>query len=387
LATSLSARGARAGRLAGALAFQRLGRARRDRVLFNSFNGRFSDSPRAIYEELRRRDGSLHATWIAAAPDGEFPAGTTQVAPYSFPYLREVGRAGTVVSNLQMPRNLIKRPHVTYLQTWHGTPLKRIGYDNERWQRNPAGLATMARDFAKWDFLISPNRFSTDIFRRAFRYQGEVLETGYPRNDALSAPDRDAVRARVRRALGISDDQRVVLYAPTWRDDQVTDTGSLRFSLQLDVDALAERLGGDHVFLLRLHYLLAASLGDASPHARNVSDHADIRELYLAADVLVTDYSSAMFDFAITGRPIVFFTYDLDTYRDDVRGFYFDLEAEAPGPLCRTSEAVGDALAGLDAVTAAHAGRYAAFRERFCPFDDGHASARVVDRLFGATGG
>jgi CDP-glycerol glycerophosphotransferase len=371
------------GRLAGALAYQRLGRARPDRVLFNSFNGRFSDSPRAIYEELRRREGPLTATWIAAG-DGGFPPETSRVAPYSLPYLREVGRSGHVVSNLQMPNNLIKRPHVSYLQTWHGTPLKRIGYDNERWQHNPAGLATMARDFAKWDFLVSANPFSTEVFRRAFRFEGEILETGYPRNDALSAPDRDAVRARVRRELGIADDQRVVLYAPTWRDDQVTDAGALRFSLRLDVDALARRLGGDHVFLLRLHYLLAASLGDGSPHARNVSEHPDIRELYLAADVLVTDYSSAMFDFAVTGRPIVFFTYDLDAYRDDVRGFYFDFEAEAPGPLCRSSEEVGDALADLDAVTDAHAERYRAFRERFCPFDDGRASARVVDRVFGS---
>jgi CDP-glycerol glycerophosphotransferase len=116
---------------------------------------------------------------------------------------------------------------------------------------------------------------------------------------------------------------------------------------------------------------------------QNVSDYPDIRDLYLAADVLITDYSSAMFDFAVTSKPIVLFPYDLDEYRDAVRGFYFELDAEAPGPLCQTTHGVIDAIRDLDSVHAAHAERYVRFRERFCPFDDGTAAARVVDRVMG----
>jgi CDP-glycerol glycerophosphotransferase len=369
-------------RAAAAHTLQRVGTPSPQRVLYNSFNGRFSDSPRAIYEELVRRGRATHHAWIASNTDG-FPAEVNTMPLYSVRYQREAGRAGYTVSNLQMPTNFRKRPGARYVQTWHGTPLKRIGFDNERWQKNPRGLDRVARDLAKWDFLVSQNPFSTEIFRRAFRFDGEILETGYPRNDALNAPDASATRARVRESLGIPDGVRAVLYAPTWRDDTVDAGGTLQFPLAPDLERIAAQLGDDHVLLLRLHYLLAAHLGDELRGAgRNVSEHADIRELYLAADVLITDYSSAMFDFAVTGKPIVFFTYDLDEYRDQVRGFYFDLEAEAPGPVCRTAYDVVQAVHAIDGEHAAHASRYVRFRERFCPFDDGRAAARVVDRVF-----
>jgi CDP-glycerol glycerophosphotransferase len=358
---------------------QRLGRPSASRVLFNSFNGQFSDSPRAIYEELVRRGAAMDAVWMGTSG---FPPQARAVEPYTLRYLREAGRAGLIVSNIEMPRNLRRRPGTTYLQTWHGTPLKRVGFDNPRWDQNPAGLERMRREFAKWDYLVSQNPFSTEIFRRAFRFDGDVLEVGYPRNDILHRPEADDVRRRVRADLGIEDGVTAVLYAPTWRDNLVDDSGGLRFSLALDVERMAAELGSDHALLLRMHYLLAGRQAEGlGSFGLNVSDHPDIRELYLAADVLVTDYSSAMFDFAVTGKPIVFFTYDLEAYRDGVRGFYFDLEAEAPGPVCRTS---GDLV---DALRAPHAGRddsrYAAFRERFCPYDDGQAAARVVDRVMG----
>jgi CDP-glycerol glycerophosphotransferase len=372
----------RVGRAIGARTLQRAGRPSPQRIFYNSFHGQFSDSPRAIYEELLQRDPPRTHTWIADGPS--FPANVRTVAPYSLGYLREAGRAGYVVSNRQMPNNFRKGPGTTYLQTWHGTPLKRIGFDNDRWKANPRGFDHMARDFAKWDFLVSQNPFSTEIFRRAFRFDGEILETGYPRNDILNSADAAATRARVRAALGIDDGVRAILYAPTWRDNVIDDRGELRFSLALDADRVEAELGSDHRLLVRLHYLLAsAPIGRIAEFVRNVSDYPDIRDLYLAADVLITDYSSAMFDFAVTGKPIVLFPYDIAEYRDSVRGFYFELEAEAPGPVCRTTHALIDAIRDLDSVHAAHTARYVGFQERFCPLDDGSAAARVVDRVMG----
>ena len=371
---SIRTAGARAARVGPGAATQLLSPTRDDHVVYNSFRGRFSDSPRAIYEQLVRTAPSGHV-WIGDGP--------RSVQPNSKAYFRALGRARYVVTNVQMASNLIKRPGMVYLQTWHGTPLKRIGLDNERWRENPAALKKMVADVGRWDHLVSQNPFSTDIFRSAFGFEGEVLETGYPRNDVLSAPDREAIRARVRRELGIADGQRVVLYAPTWRDADVDADGAYRFTPALDLARIAEALGDDHVLLLRLHYLLSAALGDLGPHVRNVSDLPDIGELYLAADVLVTDYSSAMFDFAVTGKPMVFFTYDLADYGEKVRGFYFDLAAEAPGPLCATSDELGEALLRVEGDAERYAGAYARFRERFCPFDDGRASARVVERVFG----
>jgi CDP-glycerol glycerophosphotransferase len=237
-------------------------------------------------------------------------------------------------------------------------------------------MRDLSRDVAKWDALVSPNPFSTGVLRQAFRYTGEVLETGYPRNDLLSDPCRDEIRSRVRRELEIPEAARVVLYAPTWRD-------SHDFSLELDAVGVVDEL--DDVFLmLRLHQLVSVSGGLPShPRVLDVSAHPDNRELFLAADVLVTDYSSVMFDFAVTRKPMLFLTYDLDSYRDEARGFYFDFEKEAPGPLLADTAGVIDALGDIDAATRAFAAAYQDFHRRFCGLEDGHASHRVLEAVLG----
>jgi CDP-glycerol glycerophosphotransferase len=238
----------------------------------------------------------------------------------------------------------------------------------------------------RWDLLVSPNAASTPLLRGAFAFEGELLETGYPRNDVLSAPDREAIRARVRAELGIPDGVRAVLYAPTWRDNVLLPReGGASLDLHLDLERFARELGEDHVLLLRLHYFVAGRVTPPEGAAvRDVSFHPEMSELYLAADVLVTDYSSAMFDFAVTGRPILLYTYDLAAYRDDVRGFYFDLPAIAPGPQLETTPELVDALRDLSVVAVRHEERYAAFRERFCHLEDGRAADRVLAGLLAA---
>ena len=354
------------------------------RIVYNSFQGRFSDNPRAIYEELARRAGDLTHVWMAGPTAAEaFPAATRALTPGGPDWFGEVDAAKYVVANVEMRDNLVKRPGMVFLQTWHGTTLKRIGYDNRYVQANPGPFERDVDEYRRWDYVVSPNRFTSSIVHSAFRgFEGEILETGYPRNDALNAPDRDEVRARVRASLGIEEGQKAVLYAPTWRDNLVHEEGPSGFRLALDIEELARRFGDDHVFLMRLHFLVAAELGDAYESVRNVSAYEDIRELYLAADVLITDYSSVMFDFAITGKPIVFFAYDLEHYRDDLRGFYFDFEAEAPGPLCRTTDEVLSVLEDVGAALAPYDERYEAWKAKFTYLDDGRASARVVERVF-----
>lgn len=356
------------------------------RVVYNSFNGRYSDNPRAVYEELVRRGIAHTAVWMCAEGHSEaFPPETEPRVPGSPGWHEEAGPAEYVVANVEMREHLDKQPGVVFLQTWHGTALKRIGYDNRYVHANPAGFERDVEEYRRWDYLLSPNPLTTSVMRSAFRgFDGEILETGYPRNDILSSPRRDEVRERTRAALGIEPSQTVVLYAPTWRDNLYHEQGGT-FSLELDVDEVVRELGDDCVLLLRVHFLVAANV--ARVHADrvlDVSDHEDVRDLYLAADVLITDYSSVMFDFAITGRPLFFFTYDLEEYRDRLRGFYFDFEAEAPGPLCRTSDDLIAALLDRAHVSRAYEDRYAAFRARYCPHDDGGASGRVVERVFAA---
>lgn len=357
---------------------QALGRIRGDVVLFESWRGQYSDNPRAISEELHRRGVGLQHVWVIdPALAGAVPEWVVPVASESWEHLALMGRARYLVANGTVLGFHRKRRGATFVQTWHGTPLKKIGFHTRRSRSRTARAAakTLERNIPNWDLLLSPNRFSTPILREAFRYQGAILETGYPRNDLLLAPDAGVIRERARDRLGIAPHRRVVLYAPTFRDERP-------FAREADVQQLARELSATHDVLLRMHKIDAAAHALADERLfRDVSDYPDNRELYLAADVLVTDYSSVMFDFAVTGKPMLFFTPDLLHYRDELRGFYFDFEAEAPGPLLSSVTELARALEDLDRAVGPYAAKYAAFVERYCHLDDGHASERVVDAL------
>jgi CDP-glycerol glycerophosphotransferase len=199
--------------------------------------------------------------------------------------------------------------------------------------------------------------------RRAFSYDGDVCESGYPRNDLLCSGEAPQVAERVRRRLGLPDGKRVVLYAPTWRDNQYYASGRYRFDFRLDLERAWQQLGDDYVVLLRGHHHMADDVpeGGRPGFAINVTAYPDISELFLVSDILVTDYSSVMFDFAATGRPMLFFTYDLEQYRDNLRGFYFDFAAEAPGPLLATSDEVLAAIGNIGQVTAGYRAAYRGF--------------------------
>jgi CDP-glycerol glycerophosphotransferase len=353
-------------------------------IVYQSFEGRFSDSPRVLYHSLLERQPGAEHVWLAdRAHAAEFPAGTDTLEYGSDDAVRALESADLLVANTHTDFDWRKTPATVYLQTWHGTPLKRVHWD-VMWA--PEGrLERLSRDVARWDYLVSPNRASTSRLRGAFRFEGEVLETGYPRNDILCSPDCDAIRTRVRRELGISDDTTAVLYTPTWRDDMVFSEGGKQFALELEVDAFMHALGADHCLLLRLHYMLTGRLGTLdNPSVREVSRWPDIAELYLAADILVTDYSSTMFDFAVTGKPIIFYAYDLDDYVGRLRGFYFDFATQAPGPVLATVGELIEAVREIDALHERHAEAYARFQETYCYLEDGHAADRVLDRVMPA---
>jgi len=358
-----------------------------DAVVLDSWSGTaVSDSPRAIHAELARRECSLPVFWVVRDLSVPVPDGVEPLVRWSRRYYELMARASHLVNNDSSPPFLRRRDGQTYVQTWHGTPLKRIGHDIETIRMATSGyLDRFAVEVQQWTHLVSPNRYSTDIFRRAFRYDGQVLETGYPRNDALLAPGAASRARAVRERLGIAQDATVLLYAPTWRDDSYVGPGKYRLPLHLDVERVTTALGADHVVLVRGHAVTKRSERriPAYQGVRDVTTYPDITDLYLVADVLITDYSSTMFDYAVTGKPMYFLTPDLEDYRDRLRGFYFDFESASPGPLVRTTEEVVEAVAAGDGVPAAYEQRYAHFRETFCSLEDGHASERVVDAVFG----
>ncbi|MFB6990241.1 CDP-glycerol glycerophosphotransferase family protein [Streptomyces sp. NPDC056304] len=356
----------------------------RDTVLYSSFDGRqYSDSPRAIHEEVARRGTGLEQLWVVRDQQARIPKGATAVEHGSAAWHEALASSRHIVTNTQLPEWFERREGQCVVQTWHGTPLKRIGLDLAGTARaNAAYIATIEQRARQWSLLVSPNRFSTPVLRRSFGYRGEVLECGYPRNDLFHAADRTKVASAVRERLGIREGRRIVLYAPTWRDDRPQGGGRYALDLRLDLAVAERELGSDTVLLVRRHYLVTDHLPDSgSGFVRDVSRYGDVGELMLISDALVTDYSSLMFDFAQTGRPMLFHTYDLAHYRDTLRGFCFDFETRAPGPLIPGSAGLVEALRDPERATRGHAQAYEAFRRDFCDLDDGHAAAAVVDRM------
>ena len=259
-------------------------------------------------------------------------------------------------------------------------PLKAIGHDevHHRYRGAADHLRRVDRDVAKWDYLVSPSPACT-------RTCVVVLRRSGPR-DRIPPQRRPLAGRRVDppagpAQLGLAEHTTAVLYAPTWRDDSRGPDGLVVQPNWLDLERLQQGLP-ETVLLARLHPNVRSGAAHRPGFTFDVGSHPDINELYLAADVLVSDYSSAIYDFAVTGKPIVLFAPDLEHYRGDVRPFYFDYEEWAPGPVTATTDELLAALADLGATRRDAAERYRRFRETFCPLDDGYASERVVAAAF-----
>lgn len=364
---------------------------RTEAVLFESFHGRnVTCNPSAIWQELVRRGSTLTMYWSVNDSSVSAPAGTIPLVRLSREWYRVLGEAKYLVNNSNFPSFFQQADDQVYLQTWHGTPLKKIGHDIGRVlfsYRNY--LEMMDREAAGWDALISPNSFCTELFPHAFAFHGTIVESGYPRNDVL-VNDPDGAADRARGILGLQDDPRkVLLYAPTWRDDQFDGRpGRYRSVYHLDFDDFAEELGEEYLVLVRGHSnTLLYGQGVRTDNVIDVTRYPEVNELYALADVLVTDYSSVMFDYSVTGKPLLFLAPDIADYRDRVRGFYFDFEATSPGPILSDTAELVSALRRLPEVSDEYAGRYEAFRHRFNRWEDGQATRRVVERVFAEKGG
>lgn len=377
-----------------------IGRGRRDArtITFECFVGRsYAGSPRAVYEAMVTDPRYAECRFVWALPDaaqaGKHPAladpRTSIVGYRNTEYYRAFARAKVWISNSILAPELRPRPDQVYVQTWHGTPLKRIGLDvvetTETAMNGKAEIDGRYRGEArKITTFVSSSRFATTCFASAFDLpaggDGPFVETGNPRNDMLATATPQDVAA-AREQLGIPPGKRVVLYAPTWRDDQHDSRSGYVYRSPLDVDALRRQLGDDVVVLFRMHYLVT-NVVDFAAHEGTILDVSkvdDINELCLASDVLVTDYSSIYFDYALLDRPMVFYMYDRDRYGSALRGFYLPLD-DVPGPIVTTQDDLVAAL--LDPGLAdADAERRARLRAEMAPHDDGHAGRRVLDLL------
>ena len=361
-------------------------------VIFESFLGKqFSDNPKAIYDYMKINYPHFKLIWsFDKRSFSKYESeNLIKVKRFSFKWLYYMNRAKYWVSNSRLPLWIPKPKGTVYLQTWHGTPLKKLGSDineiympgtnTEKYKRN------FLKEAGKWDYLISPNAYTTKIFKRAFNFNKNIIETGYPRNDFLINSNNEFNINGLKKKIKIPFGKKVILYAPTWRDNQYYEIGRYKFKLELDLDLLRKNLGNDYIIILRLHYLVAENL-DLSRYEGFIYDfshHEDIKELYLMADLLITDYSSVFFDYANLKRPMLFYVYDIEEYRDKLRGFYFDFESRAPGPLVRTTSELIDKIKDIENEMIHTSETFVDFYNQYCYLEDGKASQRVVHEVFG----
>ena len=357
-------------------------------VLFSSFFGRaYCDSCRGIYEYMVGKYPDKTFVWAMNDDSIEIPGKCRRVHTKTLAFFYWMAVSGTFVTNVRQPEWYTKRKDAFLLQTWHGTPLKRLVFDLEDvYAAKPADYKRLFyKQACEWDVLLSDNPFSTEAFGSAFKYpEGKILELGYPRNDILFAPDRAERAEKIKKKLGLPSGKQIVLYAPTWRDDEAEGTAQYGFTLKLDLKKM-KKVSDKYHFILRTHYLISENLHlteDERRFVTDLSDYNDIAELYLVSDILITDYSSTFFDFANLGRPMLFYVYDLEKYRDILHGFYFDMEEVCPGPMLYNSDEVLSALRSIDKIEEEYAEKYESFRKRFCALDDGKASERVVKAVF-----
>lgn len=356
-------------------------------ILFESFFGKnYSDSPKYIYEYLAKNFPEKYQfIWVIDKNNTKIPYKHKKVKRFSIQYAYYLARSKYFVFNGRQPQWVAKKEDNIFLQTWHGTPLKKLVFDlDDINSASPKYKQQVYKQQQAWDYLIAPNAFCSATFRRCFMFENTMLETGYPRNDILHAPNKDEIAEQIKKQLHIPKNKKVILYAPTWRDDEYYTIGQYKFELHLELKRMKEELEQDYILLIRTHYFIADSLNlnRLKGFAYNVSRYDDISELYLISDILITDYSSVFFDYANLKRPMLFFTYDLEKYRDVLRGFYFDLEKEVPGPLLFTTEEIINAIRNIDQITSDYSQRYNEFYHRFCEWEDGHATEKVVKSVF-----
>lgn len=366
---------------------------KKDIIIFESFHGKqYSDSPRAIYEYMKSKGTKYDLIWAADRRhvDRFEKAGNVKyIKRLSLRWLLSMARAKYWIVNARLPLWIPKPKGTVYVQTWHGTPLKKLGADIEEVHMPGTNTdrykANFLKEASKWDYLVSPNAYSSEIFKRAFGFHKTMIESGYPRNDFIvNHQDDKGLIDAIKEKCHLPKDKKVILYAPTWRDNQYYSVGRYKANLQMDFEKMRKELGKDYIIALRLHYLVSEHLDltGFEDFVFDLSHYEDIRDLYLIADLLITDYSSVFFDYANLKRPMIFFVYDIERYRDSLRGFYFDLEEKAPGPLVKTTDELIAEIKAIDRNGFISSENIEDFYKRFCYLEDGRASERVVNEVF-----
>lgn len=366
-------------------------------IFFEVYDGRnYTCSPKAIYEKMltMKEFKDFKFIWAFNDPskhDVMKDKRLVIVKTNTKDYYKYISSSKYWIVNSIMDECITKKKGQVYVQCWHGTPLKRLRYDIEV---NGAVLNTIEeirkrndRDASKFDYFISPSKYCTEKFTSAFNLialgkKDIIIEEGYPRNDSLFNRNKKDVD-KIKDKLGIPKDKKVICYLPTFRDNQHTSGVGYTYNLVIDFDSLKKRFGKDYVILFKPHYFIANKI-DLSKYKNfvyNVANYDEINDIYLASDLLITDYSSVFFDYANLNRPVMFYMYDFDDYKNNLRDFYISLD-ELPGPIAKTQKELEDYIVNIDKSISKYKKTYDKFNDKYNYLDDGNASERVIRVIF-----
>ena len=357
-------------------------------IFFESFFGKsYSGNPKYLYEKMLEMgmDKDYKFVWTYSGENKDIIPGNPIIVDRNEAgdYYKYLALSKYWINNIIFPVHN-KRGGNVYLQTWHGTPLKKLGFDITIPGPEVEGRENFYKESRNWDYLISSNTYSTTIFKRAFKFNKEVLELGYPINDIFFEDNTEFVNS-LKAKLNIDKDKKIILYAPTWKDDEKKESWKHYFNLEIDLESLYNEFKDEYVILLKMHHLISEDLvidEKMKDFAIDLSDYDDVQELYILADILITDYSSVFFDYAHSRRPILFFVPDLEHYIENVRGLYLDMKTDLPGPLVMDNAQLIDTIKNIDTVMDDYKEKYELFYNRFCSLCDGHSSEEIIKKVF-----
>ena len=363
-------------------------------IVFASFNGRsYCDSPKAIYNYLINSNEFSDYNFVWAFKNVEKHKfleenkNTKVINIKSNEFLKILGQAKYWIFNFKIQDYIFPKNNQVFVQCWHGTPLKRLGCDLEHFNNAMNSISEIRKRYeieaSKFSYFLSPSDFATEKFMTAWNIQNKdiMLQEGYPRNDFLINCTNKEIQ-QIKEKLKLNNiNKKIILYAPTYRDNQHTAGIGYTYETEVDFEKLRKELSDDYIILFRAHWLVAQNFDfeKYKDFVVDVSNHDDINELYVIADMLITDYSSVFFDYANLKRPIIFYMYDLEKYRDDIRGFYLNLD-ELPGKIIEKDDELIEEIKNMSNKFEYNE-KYKKFNEKFNYLDDGQASKRVVERL------
>lgn len=371
-------------------------------VLFESFMGRkYADSPKAIYEYMLENPEYKDYEFVWFFKDrcmDEYlfleKNERTKLILWGGPeYYKYYAQGKYWFTNSRIISAISPKENQVYVQCWHGTPLKRLGFDIKVDASDAKNDAEATRemyeeDARKYTYMISPSAYCSEKFISAFNLkalgkENIMIEEGYPRNDVLTNTTQEYT-TEIREKLSIPEGKKVILYAPTWRDNQHTRGVGYVYEAPIDFNRLKKTIGDEYVILFRAHYFIdnAFDFSKDEGFVIDVCDYPEINDLYIVSDILITDYSSVFFDYGILKRPIIFYMYDLDYYKDELRGFYIDI-SELPGPIIKTQHELEEKIDTIELWTSTgeYKKKYERFTSKFTYLDDGHATERVTKRI------